>query len=252
MRADKFFAEKYGSRTKAQAALARGLVLRGGKTLLPKDDVKEGDIFTFIEEDGFVSGGGKKLERGLSVFGYDVSGQNFIDLGASNGGFTDCLLRRGAKGVTCVDVGESQLDGRLAADKRVTVMDKTNARYLKASDFSAPFDGAVCDLSFISLRLVLPAIYEIVKEKGFAFVLFKPQFECGGKGLKKGGILPLRYHEELLTRFYEEACSARLAPQGIVNAPVVAKKNVEYVVALQKNGDPIDCKNFVFYAKNLR
>lgn len=121
MRADKYFAEKFGSRTKAKEALLRGCVLRDGKPVSPADDVTPGQAFTFVGENGFVSNGGSKLERGLSVFGEEVKGDVYIDLGASTGGFTDCLLRRDARRVYCVDVGESQLHGSIASDPRVVV-----------------------------------------------------------------------------------------------------------------------------------
>ena len=211
MRADKYFAPKFGSRTKAKEALAAGRILRRGVPLSPSDEVDDSDEFTVIEDDDFVSNGGRKLERGLLVFGADVSGKIVADLGASTGGFTDCLLRRGVKRVYCVDVGENMLDPRISSDARVVVLDRTNARYLTRSDFSEPLDDVVSDLSFISLRLVLPAVCEILPEDGRAFLLFKPQFESGGRGLGKSGILPRKYHRALLSEFYDLACSLRFS-----------------------------------------
>ncbi|MDE6274544.1 MAG: TlyA family RNA methyltransferase [Clostridiales bacterium] len=201
MRADKFFAEKYGSRTKAAQALERGLILRGDKHLSPADEVQESDVFTFIETSDFVSNGGKKLEKGLSHFQIDVTGKVFADLGASTGGFTDCLLRRGARRVYCVDVGTSQLDRAIAEHQSVVVMDDTNARYLKKSDFPEKLDGVVSDLSFISLKLVLPAVCDILEESGVALVLFKQQLECVWKNLNKRGILPTAYNKTLHEHF---------------------------------------------------
>ena len=129
MRADKFFSERFGSRTKAAEALKQGLVLRDGKPLSPDSEVSEGDAFEFLSpEEQFVSNGGFKLARGLDVFQEDVSGKAYCDLGASTGGFTDCLLQRGAKAVVCVDVGESLLAPSLASDPRATVLDNTHAR----------------------------------------------------------------------------------------------------------------------------
>ena len=246
MRADKFFTEKFGSRTKAHNALERGLVLRDGRPLAPKDEVREGDVFTFAEKGvQFVSEGGFKLERALECFTCEVQGKVFADLGASTGGFTDCLIRRGAKRVYCVDVGTSQLDPSLLSTGKIVVMDDTNARFLTAKSFAEPIDGVVSDLSFISLRLVLPAICEILPSGGSALVLFKPQFECGGKGLGKSGILPVRLHGELLREFYEFCVSLGLAPCDVVNAPIRPKKNVEYVVWLKKGGDPIPEESFL-------
>lgn len=237
MRADKFFADKFGSRTKAKEALARGLVLRDGKPLAPTDEVTAEYSFVFLEDNGFVSNGGYKLERGLDVFGECVSGRVFADLGASTGGFTDCLLRRGAIKVYCVDVGESQLHAKIASDPRVVVMDRTNARYLKRNDFPEPLDGVVADLSFISLRLILPAVADILSDSGNAYVLFKPQFECDGVGLGKSGILPERYHLPLLDNFYAFCSGLGLAPIRAVNAPLREKKNVEYIIFLKKSAD---------------
>ncbi len=237
MRADKYFSNQFGSRTKAQEALRRELILRNGVPLTPKDEIREGDTFTILtEESRFVSNGGYKLERALLTFPVTVKGKTFADLGTSTGGFCDCLLQHGAKKVYCVDVGSSQLDASLAGDGRITVMDGTNARFLTAASFPEPIDAVTADLSFISLRLVLPAVFSVLKENGDALVLFKPQFECGGKGLGKSGILPVREHEKLLLGFYEFADSLGLAVQDIVNAPIRPKKNVEYMVWLQRGG----------------
>lgn len=252
MRADKYFAGRFGSRTKAAEALKRGLVLRGGRPLSPDDEVKEDDVFEFpAPEEAYVSNGGYKLARGLDTFQEDVSGKAFCDIGASTGGFTDCLLQRGAWAVVCVDVGESQLAPSLASDPRVTVMDNTNARYLKRADLPFAVDGVVSDVSFISLELILPAVFDILPELGRAFVLFKPQFECGGKGLGKRGILPVSRHAALLDNFYEFCKALSLAPKGIVNAPIRPQKNVEYVVLLEKGGEPVPKYAFLSQAARL-
>ncbi len=252
MRADKFFAEKFGSRTKAADALRRGLVLCNGKALSPDDDVSDVGTFSFLERsEQFVSNGGYKLARGLDFFGEKVENSIFADLGASTGGFTDCLLRRGAGHVFCVDVGESLLAPEIAGDPRVTVMDNTNARYLTVANFPCPLDGVVSDLSFISLRLVLPAIKELLTESGRSFLLFKPQFECGKKALGKSGICPQRLHDDLLGEFYDFAVSMGFSPQNIVNAPLREKKNIEYILFLKRKGDPIPQYEFLRRAKNL-
>lgn len=252
MRADKFFAEKFGSRTKAQEALARGLILRDGVPLSPKDEVREKDHFSFLAaEEHFVSNGGYKLARGLSVFGESVQNCVVADLGASTGGFCDCLLQRGAKHVYCVDVGKSQLDERLAQDGHVTVMDETNARYLTSTSFPEAIDCVTGDLSFISLRLILPAVVDILPEGGRAFVLFKPQFECEGKGIGKSGILPVSRHAALLKSFYRFACDLGLPPQDVVNAPIRPKKNVEYIVFLKKGGTAVKEGVFLQNAQNF-
>lgn len=252
MRADSYFAKKYGSRTRAKEALLRGQIQRNGKLLAPSDDVCDGDVFTFTEEEeGYVSRGGYKLARGLETFKERVEGQVFADLGASTGGFCDVLLQNGVKRVYAVDVGESQLDARIRSDERVVIMDSTNARYLKREDFPQQLDGVVSDLSFISLQLVLPAVAQLLDRGGRAFVLFKPQFECGGKGLGKGGILPLRYHRSLLENFYAFCTEHALAPQNIVNAPIRERKNIEYIVFLKKEGQAMGLSDFLRHAAQL-
>ncbi len=249
MRADKFFAERFGSRTKAKEALIAGYVTKNGKLVAPDDEIFSDEGYTISKEIDFVSNGGRKLERALNVFSIDVSGKTFADLGASTGGFTDCLLKKNAKRVYCVDVGESQLDRRIVTDRRVTVMDKTNARYLTPAHFPEKLDGVVSDLSFISLRLVLPAVNALLPDHGQAFVLFKPQYECGGKGLGKSGILPKIYHKNLLSGFYSFCITLNLAPVDVVCAPIFPKKNIEYVVYLQKNGTPISEQTFLAHAQ---
>ncbi len=240
MRADKFFAEKFGSRTKAQDALLRGLVLCNGKPVSPKDDLLGSEIFEFVpQEKSFVSNGGFKLERGLTCFNASVNGSVAADLGASTGGFCDCLMQHGAKRVYCVDVGESLLDGRLARDPRVIIMDGTNARSLTKDNFSEQIDVVTADLSFISLRLILPAVHSILGDGGCAFVLFKPQFECEGEGLGKSGILPTFRHRKLLKDFYAFVRNLGFSVIDIVNAPIRPKKNVEYVLFLKKGGSSI-------------
>lgn len=237
MRLDKYLAEHgFSSRTKAARALAKGLVTRNGKVAKASDEVAEGDIVEVrTEETAFVSEGGQKLHKALECFGADVAGKIFADLGASTGGFTDCLLQRGAARVYAVDVGESQLEARLAGDARVVVMDRTNARYLDAGAFPEPIDGVTADVSFISLTLILPAVARILRSGGRAFVLIKPQFECGGRGLDKHGILKdavkRREIVESVARF---ACSVGLCPLDLTNAPVYARKNIEYILYLQK------------------
>lgn len=251
MRADKFFAERFGSRTKAKEALAAGRILRNGRPLGPADDVSEEDAYTVLEGEDFVSNGGRKLERAFEFFAFRAENKVFADLGASTGGFTDCLLRHGAAKVYCIDVGESLLDERIAADPRVVVLDKTNARYLTPERFSEPLDGIVSDLSFISLKLVLPAVCGLLGEKKQAVVLFKPQFECGKGATGKSGILPVAKHRALISEFYDFAAGLGLAPKAIVNAPVFPKKNVEYVVLLEKGGGPATKAAFLSQAEKI-
>lgn len=252
MRADKFFAGRFHSRTKAAEALLKGLVLRGGKELRPSDDVSEKDEFQFVGERlDYVSNGGYKLERGLDYFQESAEGAVAVDLGASTGGFTDVLLQRGAKKVYCVDVGENQLDESIAKDRRTVVMDRTNARYLTQEVFPERIGLIVSDVSFISLKLIFPAIVKVLCDGGRAIVLVKPQFEAGKERIGKGGIVPKKFHEDILRDIYAAALLAGLSPMNIINAPVRERKNIEYVVLLKKGGFPLGISDFLKAASSF-
>ena len=185
-----FSTKKFSSRTKSAEAIEKGFVCVNGKTVLkPSQNVSDNDVIAVCESNEFVSNGGYKLEKALSDFSVDVNGLVFADVGASTGGFTDCLLRRGAKKVFAIDVGESQLSDKLKSDDRVVVIDNFNARNLTANVIGEFVDGVTCDVSFISLTYVLKPICDVLKDDGFAVVLLKPQFECGKKELNKNGIV---------------------------------------------------------------
>ncbi len=231
MRADKYFAEHFGSRTKAAEAVERGLVLINGKSIKAKTEIKETDEITFVEaEELFVSNGGYKLDRALKTFPFDCKDKIFADIGASTGGFSDCLLQNGAKRVYTIDVGKSLLHETLQGDARIVQMENTNARYLQKTDFPDVIDGIVTDVSFISLRLIFPAIKEILKEDGSAFVLIKPQFECENKHIGKSGIVSPSAHADIVEKVLGYLTENGLYPHGIVNAPVRKGKNIEYVL----------------------
>ena len=231
MRADKFLAEHFGSRTKAAEAVERGLVLLNGKPIKPKTEIKETDVLTFVEaEELFVSNGGYKLNRALKYFTFDCKEKIFADIGASTGGFTDCLLQYGAKKVYTIDVGESLLHESLLGDERIVQMENTNARYLQKDDFPDEIDGVVTDVSFISLRLIFPAIKAILSENGAAFVLIKPQFECENKHIGKSGIVTPSAHPAIIEKVLGYLTENALYPHGIINAPVRKGKNIEYVL----------------------
>ncbi len=235
MRADKFFSEKFGSRTKAAEAIEKGLVLVNGAPLKSKTEIKETDIITFVHtEEYFVSNGGYKLNRALKTFSFDCKDKVFADIGASTGGFTDCLLQYGAKRVYAVDVGESLLHKSLLGNPRIIPMENVNARYLQKNDFPEPLDGVVADVSFISLRLILPVVKEILTEQGDAFVLIKPQFECEKKHIGKSGIVSPSAHVEIVKRVLKYLTENGLFACGIVNAPIRKGKNIEYVLHLRR------------------
>ncbi len=236
MRADKYFSEKFGSRTKAAEAIERGLVLVNGKTVKPKDEIKENDEIVFVEvKDLFVSNGGYKLARAIDTFSLSCKDKVFADIGASTGGFTDCLLQNGAKKVYAVDVGESLLHESLVGDERIVPMENTNARYLKKEDFQDVLDGVVTDVSFISLRLIFPTIKSILSEHGEAVVLIKPQFECENKNIGKSGIVHTSAHPKIVEKVLSFATENGLYPFGITNAPLRKGKNIEYVLWLKPN-----------------
>lgn len=235
MRADKFFAEKFGSRTKAAEAIEKGLVLVNGRAIRTKDEVSETDAIQLITPKvQYVSNGGYKLHRAITCFAFSCEGKVFADIGASTGGFTDCLLQNGARRVYAIDVGESLLHDSLAEDKRIVRMENTNARYLTSTDFPERLDGIVTDVSFISLRLIFPAVTQIIDEEGFIVALIKPQFECENKKIGKSGIVHTSAHVDIITKVCGYAADSQLYVHDIVNAPVRKGKNIEYVVLLKK------------------
>lgn len=234
MRADKFFAEKFGSRTKSAEAIEKGLVLINGKTIKPKDEVVETDEVTFIQpNEAFVSNGGYKLARAIDSFSVDCKNKVFVDLGASTGGFTDCLLQNGAKLVYAVDVGESLLHPSIANDKRIISIENCNARYLTDKDFDQRIDGVVTDVSFISLKLIFPSIKSILSKDGEAIVLIKPQFECDKKHIGKSGIVKPVLHADIVKKVIGYAQENGLYPFHITHAPIRKGKNIEYLLHLK-------------------
>jgi 23S rRNA (cytidine1920-2'-O)/16S rRNA (cytidine1409-2'-O)-methyltransferase len=174
---------------------ARALILSGSVSVEGQRSDKPGHSFPgtcrieVATRMPYVSRGGIKLAAALQQFKIGVEGRVCLDVGASTGGFTDCLLQHGAAQVWAVDVGHGQLDWRLRNESRVAVREEVNARYLRPEDFPGPFSLAVCDVSFISATLVLPAIAALLEERGEMVVLVKPQFEVGKDQVGKGGIV---------------------------------------------------------------
>ena len=178
------------SRQKAQALILAGSVLvNNQKALKPGQTVAEDSPLELLDQLPFVSRGGVKLDVALTRFQIDVKNRVCIDIGASTGGFTDCLLQRGAIRVYAVDVGATQLAWKLRTDSRVVIRDRTNARYLQPADIGEPCYLAVCDVSFISVTMILPAIPPLLADDGQMIVLIKPQFEVGRSDVGKGGIV---------------------------------------------------------------
>ena len=228
------------SRERARATIMSGLVYVNGQrsdkpgTPVP-DDAK-------IEVRGsacpYVSRGGFKLAKALEVFPIDPAGKICIDCGASTGGFTDVLLRHGAAKVYAVDVGYGQLAWSLRQDARVVVMERTNARSLTPEMFEDVMDIGVTDVSFISIRLILPALYRVLKPNGEAVCLIKPQFEAGRADVGKKGVVRDRgVHERVLREMCDFFPTAGYALLGLDYSPVRGPEgNIEYLAYLKKDG----------------
>ena len=182
----------------------------------------------------YVSRGGLKLAGALDVFGIDPSGLVAIDVGASTGGFTDCLLQRGARRVYATDVGRGLLHWRLRQDQRVVLMEQRHAAHLAAADFPEPVELATIDVSFISLLKILPAVARVVRPGGLIVALVKPQFEAGPKAAPKGVVRDPQVHVEVLRRVITGAGKIGLAPVAVTPSPLVGPKgNREFFVLLR-------------------
>ena len=178
------------SRAKAQALVLAGQVLLDGQKAAKSGHAVAVDArVEVLAQPRFVGRGGLKLEAALDHFQIDVGGQVCLDIGSSTGGFTDCMLQRGARHVYAVDVGAGQLDWKLRGDARVTVHEGINARYLRFEEIGEAVDLAVFDVSFISVTLIVPAVLPLLKETGQMVILVKPQFEVGRGEVGKGGIV---------------------------------------------------------------
>ncbi|NQT31877.1 MAG: TlyA family RNA methyltransferase [Deltaproteobacteria bacterium] len=222
------------SRAKAQALIMAGEVSVEGKTIIKAGTlVVEEAAIDILQPPPFVSRGGVKLDHALDRFQLNVSSKVAADIGASTGGFTDCLLKRGAGRVYAVDVGYGQLDYRLRQDKRVVVMERVNARY----PISLPekVDLATLDLSFISVEKVIPSVVQLLKDGGYLVVLLKPQFEAQRSEVGKGGIIKQPVvHARVLGRFIAWVTGHGLRLGGLVASPILgAEGNMEFFLLLR-------------------
>ena len=227
------------SRQKAQATIMSGLVFVGGQRVdKPGSPVAED---AQIEIRGnvlpYVSRGGLKLEKAMRQFPITLTGAVCGDIGASTGGFTDCMLQNGAQKVYAVDVGYGQLAWKLRSDPRVVCLERTNARYLTTEQIPEPLDFASIDVSFISLKLIFPALYELLKEKGHVACLIKPQFEAGREKVgKKGVVRDPAVHLEVLEHFLDHAKESHFTVLGITYSPIRGPEgNIEYLGYLEKS-----------------
>lgn len=196
----------------------------------------EAEIFVKENLCPYVSRGGLKLEKSMTAFSLSLAGAVCMDIGASTGGFTDCMLQNGAAKVYAIDVGYGQLDWKLRNDPRVVNMEKCNVRYLDTALIAEPIDFISIDVSFISLRLIFPVAAAVLAEDGEIVCLVKPQFEAGREQVgKKGIVRDRRVHEEVIEKVIGYAASDGLYPQGLTYSPVTgAKGNIEYLLHLSK------------------
>ncbi len=226
------------SREKAKAMISAGAVAVDGKvqekagTLIAPESAVELLFHPFR----YVSRGGLKLEKLLQKHGIDLSGLICIDIGASSGGFTDCMLQNGAQKVYAVDVGYDQLDPKLRADPRVVNLERTNIRYVTGQEIPEPIGFGSVDVSFISLTLVLPVLFELLKENGEAVCLVKPQFEAGkGKVGKNGVVKEQATHREVLRKISDFSVSLGFTVKDLDFSPITGPEgNIEYLIYLKK------------------
>ena len=230
------------SRQKAQATIMSGIVFVNGQRVDKVGTAVSNDALIEIRGTTlpYVSRGGLKLEKAMQTFPLTLTGKICADIGASTGGFTDCMLQNGAKKVYAVDVGYGQLDWKLRNDARVVCMERTNARYLTHEEIPEELDFASVDVSFISLKLIFPALYGLLREGGEIACLIKPQFEAGREKVgKKGVVRDPAVHLEVLEHFLINAKENHFTVLGITYSPIRGPEgNIEYLGFLRKSEEP--------------
>ena len=243
------------SREKAKALIMSGIVyVNDQKELKPGRDIKSDDV---VEVRGstlkYVSRGGLKLEKAMQEFPIDLKDCICMDIGASTGGFTDCMLQNGAKKVYSIDVGYGQLAWKLRSDERVVNLERTNFRYVTHEQIPENIDFASVDVSFISLKIILPVMYELLKDDGEAVCLIKPQFEAGREKVgKKGVVRDVNVHTEVIENIVSFAASQKFIVSGLSYSPVKGPEgNIEYLIFLKKSNDITPCDEYIEYAKEL-
>ena len=225
------------SRQRAQALILAGKVLvnnlivdKSGTLVSPKDDI------VLQEEDHpYVSRGGLKLEKALHTLGIDINGFVCLDVGASTGGFTDCLLQHGAGRVYAVDVGYGQLSWKLRQDPRVVVIERMNIRYMQPETIPQPLDLVTIDVSFISLKKVVPEILKFMKKNAGILALIKPQFEVGKRNIGKGGVVrDPDIHAKVISNLSEFFIKKHLLCEWVIPSPILGPKgNKEFFISLK-------------------
>ena len=239
-RLDKLLVEKglVQSRERAKAIILAGMVVVEDRVVEKAGTLVERNSRIRVKgrDHSYVSRGGPKLEEALRAFQVDPVGKVAMDIGASTGGFTDCLLQKGAKKVYAVDVGYGQLAWRLRQDPRVVNLERRNIRYIKPEDIGEKVDLAVIDTSFISVEKFLPNALQMVREGGWIVALLKPQFEVGKGEVGKGGVVrDKRKHEQVLDRVSRFSESIGLKVRGTMESPLLGPKgNREFFIYLEK------------------
>lgn len=228
----------YQSRERAKASIMAGIVFVDGQKSDKAGNMVDTEAEIFVKENicPYVSRGGLKLEKSMKEFDLHLQDKVCMDIGASTGGFTDCMLQNGAAKVYAIDVGYGQLDWKLRTDERVINMEKCNVRYLNTDTIAEPIDFISIDVSFISLKLIFPVAAKVLAADGEIVCLVKPQFEAGREQVgKKGIVRDQKVHEEVIQNVIEYARENGLYPQGLTFSPVTgAKGNIEYLLALSK------------------
>ena len=227
------------SREKAKKLIKDGSVMINGKvqnkagTTVSENDTVElcGELMPYVSRGGF------KLEKAIDVFGIELNDCCCMDIGASTGGFTDCMLHNGATKVYAIDVGSGQLSHKLLSDERVINMEQTNFRYLSTDEVADEIDFASVDVSFISLRHIIPNLYKFLKNEACAVCLIKPQFEAGKDNIGKNGIVKdISVHKDVVVGIYRFAIESGFAVGDIDFSPIKGPKgNIEYLIYLKKS-----------------
>lgn len=227
------------TRQKAQATIMSGLVFVNGQRVDKPGTAVPNDAAIEVRGNAlkYVSRGGLKLEKAMAEFPVELQGAVCGDIGASTGGFTDCMLQNGASKVYSVDVGYGQLAWKLREDPRVVCMERTNARYLTHEQIPDELDFASIDVSFISLKLILPAVHNVLKDGGHVACLVKPQFEAGKEKVgKKGVVRDPAVHLEVLEHFLDHAKESGFTVLGLTYSPIRGPEgNIEYLGYLEKS-----------------
>lgn len=225
------------SRERARALILAAQVQVDGRVVTKAGTQVAGDaqVMLLAPDHPYVSRGGLKLAHALDTFGIDVTGRYALDIGASTGGFTDVLLQRGAARVAALDVGHGQIDWRLRGDPRVVVLEGINARYLKPADVPGPFDIVCIDVSFISLRQILPVVPPLVRPGADVVVLVKPQFEAGRAEVRNGVIRDVAVRARVVDEIRAAAAAVGLTPAALTPSPITGQKgNVEFLLHLRR------------------